>query len=238
MLAAYVWPVLAAALLGHAAAVALARGRERGLLGALFATVGLGTAWAFSYGVPDPGSYFMAPIALALATTVALGAAVEARWPSLARGGAVVAALACLAVGPRWAAVAADRRDAFVALDGVIRGMWASIPFDEAIVLWPGDTYTLWIERQILDGEKPGIEVLNPWLLSQDAPAARFRARHGFDPRVGAPLTDDRWRRSLQERDLAATLADDLARGISARTPLPVIVADPSTLSVRLVRKP
>ncbi len=239
MLARDLYPVLALGALGALAAVAWARApQERWIRASLGACVALGVAYTFSYGVPDPGSYFLAPLALALAALPAAGVDLAAGGAGRARVvRAAAAGLALVAAGQcvLGVVVGVERRDAFVALDGLVRSMWSVIPFEEAIVLFPGDMYTRLLEYQILGHEKSDLDIVNPWLLPHPVVGERFRARHGFDPFTGTGLTDTQWLAARDSPDETTRVVEALARAFHAHSPLPVLVFDLPNQSVRMV---
>jgi len=55
-------------------------------------------------------------------------------------------------------------------------------------VLWPSDMVHRLHKYQWLDGDRPGIEAINPIALTHDGPHAAFVARYGFDPADRARL--------------------------------------------------
>lgn len=227
LLARYVYPVLAPALAGTLAALGLSSRPDRTLLWPLAAAAALCTLYAFSYGVPDPTSYFLAPMALSLACTGAL----LSRLDRVVRLGAPAAAAGCLAAAAlavAWTGTGIERRMVLARFDERVRAMWADVRFEEALVLWPNDMVTRLVEYQLLGGGKEGIDAINPALLTHPFVRERFRARHGFDPLEGVDL-------SLADRPEEFSAA--LARALNDRCPLPVILFDPRTESVRMLRK-
>jgi hypothetical protein len=162
---------------------------------------------------------------------VSLGGLLAARGPLFRRGTTLATAVAMvitLLLTTRWVSTAHERRRVFVRWDQEIRGMWDSIPFDKAIVIWPNDISTKLVERQILFGEKPGIDVINPNLLGHEFPRRKFIERHGFDP-VSSHAEDARTRTEFVELT---------TQRINEASSLPVIDFRPEEKSVRLLRKP
>ncbi len=242
MLASYVWPFLVAG--GVFLVVALARARrpaERWATGGVLAAAALSTAFAFSYGAPDPSSYFLVPLALGLAALAPLLAGLAA-GPRPARAGALVAAgalaLGAIALWAPWNATAQARVQLYKGYSGYVRRMWNAIPFDSAFVFWEDDMYTTLLERQALDHEKPGVAVLLPIQLMSDAPRARFRARYGFDP--WTPEFERLYgaSRALHSDSLFALATGAVEARVNAQSPLPVIHFDPRSGEVRLLKKP
>lgn len=241
MLAGYVWPFLAPGLALLAAWVVGARARaERPVaLGIVLAAAGA-AGHAFVYGVVDPSSYFLAPMALGLAALV----------PGLARplaaGGATrrlalaaAAALALVAAGlaAPWLRTGRDRVALYVGFEGHLRSMWRSIPLDSAFVFWANDmTYKLqsW---QLLEGEKPGLQVHHPLLIRDGLPHARFMARYGVDPaggdaRAALRAVSVSSPDSIVDRAVAA-----VEHQVNRGSPLPVVHFDARRGTVRLLRK-
>ncbi len=241
-LARYVYPVLVpalAALVG--AALVRLRPATRLALRTIAVVSLLGTGYAFGYGVPDPSSYFLAPLALALAAVPALFAACvsSAGLPRHAARVGLVAAIAgaALLAGP-WLRVASDRKQTYVNFEALVHGMWASIPYERGFVLWADDMYARLHEYQWLRHEKPGLEVQDPWVLTHPVARARFAARFGFDPLAGLSFS----RRAdgtfgVEGRD-ALSSVHDLISNINLHTNLPVIHFAPEAQSVRLLEKP
>lgn len=230
LLARYLHPLLAPALLLLAlGTLSTPDPATRLRRGTLLAAAGVGTAFAFNYGVPDPSSYFLAPLALA-----SIGGFASLWDLALLRRRALPVAAALgvgvLGVGVAWVDTGADRKAVMERFDQRVRAMWSDIPFDRAVVVWSSDLSTRLIEYQLLRGEKPGIEVVNPALLAQPLPRERFRLRHGFDPLEGVALPDS-------PAGLEA-MGVSVAQAVNRRSPLPVVLFLPETESVRLLRKP
>ncbi|MGC4117313.1 MAG: DUF2723 domain-containing protein [Myxococcales bacterium] len=227
LLARYVYPVLAPAMAGTLAALSFPSRADRLRLWPLAAAAVLSTIYAFSYGVPDPTSYFLAPMALA----VVLSGACASRLKAVLRLGvpaALIASLAIAALGVAWTGTGLERRTVLIRFDERVHSMWDDVRFPEALVLWPSDMATRLQEYQLLRGEKPNVEAINPVLLTHPPLREAFQARHRFDPLEGVDL-------SLSDRpdDFAGVVAGVL----NAKSPLPVILFDPRTESVRMLRK-
>jgi hypothetical protein len=237
LLGRYIYPLLFPALLLLAIATVVARGRaERVALAALLAAALMTTACGFSFGFWDPSSYFVAPLALGLAGLAPLGAAFATPEPAVRRAGLVLAgmmAVLCAVLGAVWLQTGAGRRSTYVAFDGLVHSMWASIPSDSGIVFWPDDMYRRLEEYQMLRGEKRGLEVLHPVILTNAVPRERFIQRHGFDPFEGVPLPQ----RDDDPRE-AAVFVEAFEHNINRRTTLPVILFDAASRSVRRLVKP
>jgi hypothetical protein len=204
---------------------------------ALAATVFFGTGYAFSYGVPDPSSYFLPSLMLSLGVVpaaVALVPGARRRGHELGAIATLGAALALVA-GLRYARA---RDAAYRDYDAGLHALWRSVPADSGFVLWPDDMVAHLVEYQRLAGEKPALEVLHPVELTQLAPRSRFIARHGFDP-VPTQMIGARARehppRDVQE--LSALIAGAVADEINARSPLPVVWFDPAAGTARVLEK-
>lgn len=238
-LARYVYPFLGVGLAALVSA-AVSAARERLARWTLACTALAATASCFVYGAQDPSSYFVTPMALGVPGVAAvLATAARPAW--LRRHLVAVTTLVGLGVVAAllpWVRVAQDRRRVYEQFELLVHGMWASIPFDTAIVLWGDDMYARLLEYQKLRGEKPAIDVQNPYGLAFPRVRERFIARHGFDPLGDVSLKvglDGRLRGG--ERALETYVAD-LERHLNQRSPLPVIVFDPKQRSVRLLNKP
>lgn len=241
LLASYVYPFLFPTLLLLVAGAVVTRdARVAWPLRALAAAAVLGVAHAFNYGVPDPSSYFLPAMAIAsacilpAAASIATAANLDAlRAPRAQTGLAAVIALAALALTPGWIGTGDARRRVFVDLDREVHGMWADIPFDRAIVLFANDMAPRLVEYQLLRNEKPDIDVVNPLLLSHPTYRRRFTARHGFDPLEGVDPA------LLSAADPSPqALSESVGAWLNQKSPLPIILFDPATGQVRLLRKP
>ena len=127
----------------------------------------------------------------------------------------------------------AGRRRDLVRLDEYLHGIWQAIPYERAIVIWPVDGAARLREYQVIRGEKPGLDVVNTAILTNDAPRARFRRKYGFDPLA---LVDRmRFRGPVQpEFVIGQQSSPDDMRGlalihecIAERAGVPVVAFDP-----------
>lgn len=235
-LSAYVYPVLFPALaLLLAGTLRSSPGPSAWTARGLSLTAVLSLAYAFNYSVPDPSSYFLAPMALAVAASTASAAGLF-REPVIARRGAVTTATllgaVTLLLTPGWIRAGEDRRQVMTHLDEQIHGMWDIIPFERAIILFPNDMHTRLREYQLLRGEKPGLEICNPLLIVNPVTRSAFRRRHGFDPASGVPAVEPPGEAGTRLRTEA------VARTVNENSPLPVLVFDPANGSLRLMKKP
>jgi len=243
----YVYPYVA---IGLAALLALAW-RARGAAGrrvvrTLLAAAVLSTAYALVYGAFDPSSYFLAGMAIGLCSVGPLGAQFIAER-GIGRGGrAAIALLVALALAAQlvpWTRMSAERRQVYVRFEKLVHQMWTSIPFTRGFVVWSDDMYLRLREYQLLNGEKPELAVVNPFLLTHLHPRSRFAGEHGFDPLGGiadriTPLVAG-WESFAPGRDTLIREAKDLIlHNINRQTPLPVVEFLPESVSVRLLRKP
>lgn len=237
----YAYPFLGLAALALATAIATAGSRaRRDTLLALSAGLLIQCAVVFSYGVPDPTSYFLPVLGLGLVATAPaaawLSGKIGGRRRGLVAAGALAVAVGVLVspwIGKGWA-----RRDAFIQHERMLRGMWQSITIDRGLVLWADDmVYRLHI-WQVLDGEKPGLEVLNPAMLSHPWPRREFARTHGFDPADGLRLAEAGTAAGGLPKAQTEELVDRLAQRLNEESELPVIVFDPAGRSVRMLRKP
>jgi transmembrane protein TMEM260 (protein O-mannosyltransferase) len=198
------------------------------------------TAFGFRYGVPDPAPYFLPAVALGLLGLAPMIAdlANERRVPGAIRliaAGSIAAVVLVALAG--WVRDAAESRRELIRYDRAVRAMWAVVPAESAIVIWPADQYVRLIEYQVLDKEKPGLYVTNPDMLLEPVPRERFKARFGIDPAgglaipyapLGAPGGAEVQRRFLRL----------LVERMNQRVGVKVILFDPSIPLVRELRKP
>ena len=228
LLAKYVFPWLAPALLSALVWPFTRSPAPRALRAGLAAVVLMQTLYAFTYGVPDPVSYFLPSLALGLAVIPA----VLAGFAPVRRFGhalATAAGLGVVAAGWTWPGVATGRAATFDDLERLSRSMWASIRHEQGFVLWEDDMWYRIRGYQLLEGEKPGLVVLNPVLLKHPRARRTFAAQHGFDPLDGlseAELAVPGTGAELEP--LRKALVDRLKR-----TGLPVVVVLPQAGSVR-----
>jgi hypothetical protein len=235
-LRAYVYPFLAPGLASLLACAFLCRGREqrlafRGLLAAAAVSIG----FALRFTVPEPAPYFLPPMALGVAALPALGCRL---LPGGARPlwmGAALVALG-IALSFPWVRTGVQRNQSYGRLGDLVHSMWNAIPADSGFVLWNDDQSARLLLFQELRGEKPGLTVVVPILLTTPVPRRRFIQEHGIDPLVaGAPDTPPV---GTSTGTPAVPLVDGIARSLNVQSPLPVILFDPSGPSVRLLKKP
>jgi hypothetical protein len=223
-LSLYIYPFLFPGLLVLAIAAWAASPRSERLvrMGLLAAGV-IQTTATFLYGVPDPASYFLPALWIAM---LVLPIGIAAARPSMrimltaaGTAGLVVAAIA-------WVRFASDRRGDYAYMDGHLRTMWRDIPYERGIVIWPSDMYSRLIEYQRFDGVKPDLFVTSPALLTHHGPRTRFERDFGFDPLEGVRV------RNEAELNLA------VPENINRRTALPVMVVDRVGFKAETLVKP
>jgi hypothetical protein len=238
----YVWPFLAPGLALLGTQALLARGpATRVASWGLAIAAAIGTAYGFIYGVTDPSSYLLVPLALGLVAAVPLVVRMLAGGPRIRRvAGAVGAALALTAAGLSvpWTRTNAERARLYVSFDRYLGSMWQSIPLDTAFVFWANDmTYKL-EERQLLGGEKRALLVYHPLFITQGVLRARFIARHGIDPAAGLSGVDRRALDPGMPDSLAERLVVLVEQHVNRASPIPVVHFDARRGTVRLLVKP
>ncbi len=236
-LSRYVYPFLVPALAILLVTSLLGRRSDQATsLRAMTGAAMLTTVYGFSYGVPDPSSYFVAPMAIGLAgllpalSCIARGTA----RPKLVVATAVLLALTVVALAPSWIEAGRARRRVMLAFDQRVRAMWASIPFEEGIVIYASDMHLRLVEYQTLERSKPAIDVVNPTLLRAEGPRTSFAARYGLDPVTARLTTPPAGAVSIE----SLSWADRVVFAVNERLPQPVVVFDPENETVRLLRKP
>lgn len=208
---------------------------ERRLVWTLLAVVGIQTVFCFAYGVPDPSSYFLPPLGIALTALVPLGvsfAAIGARPRRLVGVAALAIAVAAAAQSWPHARIAIGRRDVLVALDRDMRKLWRSIPVEHGIVLW--GSYRL-REYQLLAGERPGLHLIRPIDLTMPVTRARFVARYGFDPFGSRATTPGLVELPTDGGPAYEAFVQRLAVQLHLVTHEPVVLLSPSRDSLRVV---
>ena len=230
----YVYPYLASGLVLLVAAFLLARRRDERLVRGSLVVAALASAgFAFAYGVGDPSSYFLAPMAIGLAMVAPVGARLPSRVGAIAA--AAVGVLA-IALSVAWMKVDVERRRQFVSFDALVRKMWSAIPPGPGIVFWADDMYARLVQYQMLDGERPDLWVGHPFTLTTQGRREMFQRQFGFDPLAGldlrVPPADSPLRPAANEN-----LVEAIEANVNRQTPLPVVVFDPKHLSVRLLQK-
>lgn len=197
---------------------------ERMARAGLLAAAILQTLVVFLYGVPDPAAYFLPALWTAM---LSLPIVIIAAWSrgALRTGLVVASAAGVVALSVPWMAKAIDRRESFVYVDNHLRSVWRGIPHEQGFVLWPRDMYCRFIEFQRFDGEKPGLYVTAPHLLTHPSQRREFERRFGFDPLAGL--------RMRSEQDLGM-----VAENINRLSPLPVVVVDQLGFAVTTLPKP
>lgn len=224
-LSADVYPFLFPGLLVLAVAAWRTSARpERMARTGLLAAAILQTVAVFLYGVPDPAAYFLPALWTAM---LSLPILILAAWSraALRTGLLVASAASVVALAVPWMAKAIDRRESFVYVDHHLRSVWRGIPHQQGFVLWPRDMYCRFIEFQRFDGEKPGLYVTAPHLLTYPSQRRAFAQRFGFDPLEGL--------RMRSEQDLGM-----VAENINRLSPLPVVVVDQLGFAAETLPKP
>ncbi len=241
-LALYVYPFLALSALALGTAIrAAGPGPRRRLLLAIAAGCLVECAVAFNYGVPDPSSYFLPILALGMIATAPAaaraGRALGGRGRSPAVAGALLV-LALVALATPWLRTSWERRGVYVRHEQLIKSMWESVTAERGFLIWADDMAYRLRAWQILDGEKPGLVVVNPALLTHPWPRREFTRRHGFDPLAGVTLPREGQLGRAGADTVVANLLGGTARSINAQSSLPVFMFDPAGPSVRMLRKP
>jgi hypothetical protein len=232
LLAHDVYPWLAPAAAAALALPFVRSGTPAGLRAALAAAVAVQVGYVFAYGVPDPASYFLPPLAIGLAVAPALLAAL-APARRVGRPLAAAALLLVIAAGRTWPGVAVARAATFTKLDRLMRDMWASIPRERGYVIFEDDQWYRLVAFQVLEGTKRELTVVNPVHFRHAGVRRAFAARHGFDPLAQLPPAQWAAAGTGAELDpLRAAMVDGLAR-----TGEPVFVFLPQVPSVRLLRE-
>jgi hypothetical protein len=232
----YLFPGIALLLVAGARAVTTERRiLWWGLLSAVLSVM----LFVFQYGVPDPPPYFLPAAALGLAPLARLVMEVGSirALPVGARvavGGIVLAGVASLGVIGVQRAL--SERVELTRYDREVRAMWAMVPADTVVVFWPADQSVRLQEYQVLEGLNSAAFVSTPDLLLDDIPRARFKERFGIDPLNGVrvPYLPPGSPGALEAQ---RRFVDRVATSISARTPVPVILFDPSVPLLRTLPK-
>jgi hypothetical protein len=189
------------------------------------------TLFAFTYGVPDPVSYFLPVLAIGFASVP--GGVLA--WSVAGRQAGPLKAIAAAAIAlvlPFWVGLAIERTRTFARFDALVRSMWARIPDEPGYVVWGDDMSHKLREYQLLDAQGRALTVVDPVLLAHRAARQQFVRQHGWDPFTGAaPLV-------LPDARATAAFTDSVAHRMNALTPLPVYVFEPATPSVRRLLKP
>ena len=231
-LARYVYPFVGVVALAMVAALRrMAPGSRRTLVGAAAAGCIIQTLVILAYGVPDPGSYFLPVLGVGL---VALAPAVAAfGWLKRNAAMALVIIVAVFgALDGFWLKVNLDRRALYGRHEKVLRDMWSAITIDQAFVLWHNDMVHQLLVWQVLDGEKPGLFIHNPAMLTHPWPRQQFTQKHGFDPIEGLVPP------GVNDGAGGARMADQIGARLNAMSPLPVIEFDGEQRLVRMLKKP
>lgn len=156
---------------------------------ALLAASLLGIGFALTYGVLEPVVYLLPPLAFSLLGLGALGG-----WlaPRLRRPVALApVALALIALAWVWIGQAHARALRLEASDEALHARWRALPIERGIVIWTTDYHVRLIGWQILDGEHPGVTVVDPAMLTWPKPRHDFERKFGFDPLAGLTLRTD-----------------------------------------------
>ena len=154
------------------------------------------------------------------------------RSPTLA-----LVAVALALLNGSWAWTNWERRGQYLRHDALLRRMWESVKLDRGFVLWHSDTVHRLQMWQVLDGEKPGLVVVNPAQLTHPWPRRRFSERFGFDPLEGVPVAAGA---AGAPGAAGQAVVDGIAERINDASDLPVVVFrfDESGPSVIMLNKP
>lgn len=225
-LAPYVYPFVFPWLPLLVLVVLRARSRAERLIGlGLCGAVALQILFVLGYGVPDPSSYFLPAMAINLCAMAPLGAGLALEGLRTRRlallAGAALAVLALALAGP-WIEAGRFRRLGLTALERRVRDTWASVPFERGAVLWGDDMFHRLHAYQLLDGEKPGVLVVNPVELIGGPARSRFIAQRGFDPLEGVTVPAALATRPDPEGAEFQRFLVEVGRRIEAGTSLPV----------------
>ncbi len=190
LLATTTYPLLALGAAGLAFALRASAGAARATLAALVVGALLQAGFVARYGVVDPGPYFL-PLLLVALLGVQLAAAWVAARAGHAAAPAVLALFVCAIVAPGWVRTAQERDARLVDIERRVHAAWRTIPYERGVVLWRNDLYTRLLGYQLLDGERPGLDVENPTLFTWPGPRGAFERRWGVDPLAGLDLRGD-----------------------------------------------
>jgi hypothetical protein len=241
MLRSYVFPFLFPGLLVAAGAALRSRHlAERTIRWALVLSAALGATYAFLYGVVDPSSYLLQPLVFGLAALAPLLASFAATAPARRRAWAAgaLAGLTALALWVPWLRTDRERTNLFVSFDRFVHGMWSAVPADTAIVFWTNDMYYKLRAYQMLEGEKPGLDVEHALLLHRREEARRFALRYGADPLEGLALDEAALRRAGHGDPYVTAVIDSVEQRVNRMTTVPVFHFDPEKPTLRLLLKP
>ncbi|MGE5175165.1 MAG: protein O-mannosyl-transferase family [Hyphomicrobiales bacterium] len=208
--------------------------------GGLAAGTLLTMGFVFRYGVPDPTPYFLPVVALGLLGAAPPAAALARRLadaPIPARSLAALLAVAAIAFfGAQGVGQSSREKRQLASFDRMVRMMWASVPAESSIVVYPADQHRRLVEYQVLDGEKRAVYVTNLDRLLEPETRAEIERRFGVDPMAGEPIPD------VPEDPAAAARVQEeflirVVRDLNARVRVPVIVFDPTVPMVQELKK-
>ncbi len=240
LLERHVFPLLFAGIAALALAWALRpQGQARRLLAVLLGIASAQAVFAFGYGVEDPSAYFLPALALGVLALAPLAVAVASWGASGAVAARVLVGVAALAALPGLASgwrAAVEARTTFVGLDAFVHEQWERIPVERGVVFWPRDLHQRLIEYQVLRGEKPGLEIWNPRMLTHPEAKRRFFARHGLDPVGDLRLRAEDVRGGASAPGGRAFVIA-VAERVNERTALPVVLFEPEIPAVTVLPK-
>ncbi len=162
----------------------------RTFLGGAIGAAALQGLFVLNYGVVDPAPYFL-PLLVVGLLGVPLAAAFIAERVRYAYMLGVLALAGLIFLAVPSVRGARTRMTRLNYVESRVRAAWEAIPFREAIVLWQDDMYVRLRAYQLLDGEKPGLYVENPNMLTWSGPRHAFEKRFGFDPLAQLALRTD-----------------------------------------------
>lgn len=237
LLSLYAYPYLAAGFAFLLGALVMARPRfGRVVMAALLVAALASAGFGFAYGVQDPSSYFLAPMALGLVALAPLGAWLSRRSPRVGAFAAGTGFVLAIILSVGWMRIDLERRRQFISFDRLVRQMWSAIPPGPGFVFWADDMYARLVQYQMLEGERPDLWVGHPITLTSPGGREKFQTSYGFDPLAGVDLRVPPPGSPLRQAAVTKIL-EEIEAGVNRQTPLPVVVFDPQKLSVRLLRK-
>jgi hypothetical protein len=231
----YIYPVLIPSMLVQITMLFFSKGKINRLrIIAFFAACVTCLLFSFDYGVPDPSSYFLAPIALSVVSIVDIFVIIFDKWKShrkILLATPVIVILGIIPICSLWINIGIERRDLFLNLEDKIYSMWNSIPFEQGFVVWSDDMYPRLLMYQMYVKQKTGLYVFHPSEFFGEQQYINFLTKYKFDPYQDL--------RNLQEyeKKTQTELTARIAETINRKTDLPVIIFDLTNSSVRLLKK-
>lgn len=193
----------------------------------LLTAAGLVLLFTLQYGVPDPAPYLLPALGIsALGLAAVLGSITRSSPAAVSRAIGVTGFVLSLCLGWGHIVDAREDRASVARFDRDVRRLWARVPADSGIVLWPADQVARLVEYQVLRAEKPAVWVTTPDFLLGEPALEHVRRRYGVDLMAGLTVPYAPWT-APWGAEVRGRFFDTVIARLNASTRVPVYWFDP-----------